>query len=91
MISKHEKIKEIAKSRIHWSGGRLDILDYVDKQVELENAILEFFKIKNTIDKYERLGKKNEVPNQLWVKLRYKKKEIMKIIGGNQHHEDKSL
>ena len=38
MISKHEKIKEIAKSHIHWNGGRLDILDYVDKQVELEKA-----------------------------------------------------
>lgn len=53
---------------------------------ELERDVKRYFEIKNTIDKYERLNKKNEIPNELWVKFRYIKKAIMKLlkVGANE-------
>ena len=53
---------------------------------ELKRDVKRYFEIKNTIDKYERLNKKNEIPNELWVKFRYIKKAIMKLLkaGANE-------
>ena len=47
---------------------------------KLKKNIDYYFKIKNTIDKYERLNKKDKIPNELWVKFRHIKKEIMKYV-----------
>jgi len=47
---------------------------------ELKRDVKRYFEIKNTIDKYERLNKKNEIPNELWVKFRYIKKDIIKLL-----------
>ena len=42
-MNKHEIIREIAKTRLHWSGGRKDVLNYVD-ECEATEKELEIYK-----------------------------------------------
>ena len=57
-----------------------EVIDELTELEELKRDVKRYFEIKNTIDKYERLNKKNEIPNELWVKFRYIKKDIIKLL-----------